>query len=139
MWSLFVPPCMFFEAGQPVAKRLRPCARVCVFCMCVVYSSILFVVVVQEKRLREYWLCLRAGNRNRSSIVTCFTGTHGGGTPGNPHKQQSINVPWKLGGFQVARSCPSTSCLVLLRLLFILTNSGVFSCSSSFLCCSSSS
>lgn len=88
MWSLFVPPCMFFEAGQPVAKRLRPCAKVCV-CVLFTLQSSLFVIVVQEKRLREYWLRLQAGNRNRSSTVTCFTGTHGGGTPGNPHKPQS--------------------------------------------------
>lgn len=61
------------------------------FCVCVLFilQSSLFVIVDQEKRLREYWLRLRAGNRNRSSTVTCFTGTHGGGTPGNPHKPQS--------------------------------------------------
>lgn len=39
----------------------------------------------------------------------------------------------------MVRSSPSVSCLVLRRLLFIFTNSGVFSCSSSIFCCSSSS
>lgn len=70
-------------------KEAAPmCKSLCV-CMSFILQSSLFVIVVQKKRQREYWLCLRAGNRNSSSSVTCFTGTHGGGTPGNPHKTQS--------------------------------------------------
>ncbi len=87
---------MFFEASQPVAKSC-PCARLCV-CVSFILQSSLFVIVVQEKRLLEYWLCLRAGNRNRSSTVTCFTGTHGGGTSGNSQTPIHFptNMPWKL-------------------------------------------
>lgn len=55
--TVFVPPCMFFEASQPVAMTLQPCAKS--LCMRVFYSIILFICDgCSGKEVSEYWLCL---------------------------------------------------------------------------------
>ncbi len=48
MWSLFVPPCMFFEASQPVAKSC-PCARVYVY-VCHLFFNPLYLWSLFRKR-----------------------------------------------------------------------------------------
>lgn len=100
LWSLFVPPCMFFEAGQPVAKRLHPCAKVFVYACCLFFNPLYLWLLIRKRGcVNTGCVCEQAtGTVRLQSLVSQ-------GHMGEEHQEiptnhspvaMSTNVPWKL-------------------------------------------